>query len=539
MTHNMTHKKNILCIFMILAALLLFATASAFAVSVPAASGKINSSSGACLRKSASTSSGLITVVPDNTDVKIYSEVFKSKTSTAKTSVWYQVNVNGRSGYIRSDLIDNVKYGSVKGKVNQKANFRKGPGTKMTKAGSYKKGTELTICLNSYPVSSTKGSSKIWYKVKSGSKYYYLSSKYVKLTGQTAAASASKTAATAASKSAVKKAATAASKTAAASAAKTANTTAAKSTTSASTKKAGASTASSNVDKQFEAYMTSQGFPESYKTRLRVLHKAHPNWVFVGYNTGISWSTALSKETKGGTSLVSKIFPSSYRDGSWQYERGWYKASSKVVAYYMDPRNFLNENSVYMFEDLTYKPKYQTATAVSSILSPTKLPGYGFTANVFVNAGKANNVSPVFLASRARQETGGGSSAITGAKILGKKVYNPFNIGAFGGNDPLYNGLLYAYAKVWTTPQKAVTGGAAEMAKNYINKGQYTSYYQRFNARNGVSKIGTHQYMTNIMAPYSEASSTRTSYAKYGILSQPLVFEVPIYSGMPSSTKLP
>ena len=57
--------------------------------------------------------------------------------------------------------------------------------------------------------------------------------------------------------------------------------------------------------------------------------------------------------------------------------------------------------------------------------------------------------------------------------------------------------------------------------------------------RNGESKVGTHQYMTNIMAPYSEAGSTKTSYQKYGIMNKPIVFEIPIYKGMPSSTKLP
>ena len=82
-------------------------------------------------------------------------------------------------------------------------------------------------------------------------------------------------------------------------------------------------------------------------------------------------------------------------------------------------------------------------------------------------------------------------------------------------------------------------GGAQELAKNYINQGQFTTYYQRFNVRNGESKVGTHQYMTNIMAPYSEAGSTKSSYTIYKILNQPLVFEIPIYESMPASTKLP
>jgi len=369
----------------------------------------------------------------------------------------------------------------------------------MEQAGTYKKGAKITIVLKANPVSSVKGTSSTWYKIKAGTKYYYLCSSKVKLTESTG-----------------------------------------DQTTDTDTSSAAKDTSATNLtDKEFEQYMTNEGFPASYKKKLRILHKAHPNWVFVGYKTNISWKTALSKQTSGGTSLVAASYPAKYRNGKKQYEKGWYKANSKVVAYYMDPRNFLNESRIFMFEDLSYKPKYQTKSVVSAILSPTKLPGYGFTASIFVKAGKANKVSPVFLASRARQETGGGSDAIKGKKILGKKVYNPFNIGAFGGKNPLYNGLVYAYGKGWTTPAKAVNGGAKVLANNYIKKGQYTIYYQRFNVRNGASKAGTHQYMTNIMAPYSEACSTKTSYSKYGILNKPLVFEIPIYESMPASTKLP
>jgi beta-N-acetylglucosaminidase len=293
------------------------------------------------------------------------------------------------------------------------------------------------------------------------------------------------------------------------------------------------------TDAEFEQYLKSEGFPESYRKKLIDLHREHPDWGFTAYKTGISWKEALTRQTKGGTSLVSGSCPKAYRSGSKQYEKGWYKANSKVVAHYMDPRNFLNENCIYMFEDLSYKPKYQTAEVVSAILSPTKLPDYGFTAAKFVKAGKNSGVSPVFLASRARQETGNGGDAVNGTKILGKKVYNPFNIGAFGGTNPLYNGLIYAYGKGWTTPAKAINGGASELAENYISQGQYTLYYQRFNVRNGEKKVGTHQYMTNIMAPYSEAVTTKRSYAKYGITDKALTFEIPVYEGMPSSTKLP
>lgn len=499
MVRTKSLKINLLITAFLFAAVLILFSSGAYAASVPKASGRINSYDGAILRKSSSTSSECLCVLSDNTKVKIYKEVFKSKTSTAKTKKWYYVSADGQKGYVRADLVDNIKYGHIYGKTTAHINYRKGAGTEMELKGSLDKDAKVKIVLKAKPVSSAQGSSSTWYKIKIGKKYYYVCSSNIKLTGSTVDPSPG----------------------------------------ASDPQPGGNDSPSTNLnDEEFEQYLTDQGFPESYKKKLRTLHKAHPNWGFVAYKTGISWKTALAEQTKGGRSLVSGSYPKKYRDGNKQYERGWYKANSKVVAYYMDPRNFLNENRIFMFEDLSYKPKYQKKSVVSAILSPSKLPKYGFTAAKFVKAGKKYKVSPVFLASRARQETGGGGDAINGSKILGKKVYNPFNIGAFGKN-PLYNGLLYAYAKGWTTQTKAVKGGAKELAKNYINKGQHTTYYQRFNVRNGESKVGTHQYMTNIMAPYSEAGSTKTSYQKYGIMNKPIVFEIPIYKGMPSSTKLP
>ena len=487
------------------AAVLILFSCGAYADSVPSASGCIDSWNGAILRQSSSTDSEALCVLADNSEVTIHKEVFKSRTSTARINKWYYVTAGGRRGYVRSDLVDNIKYHEVSGRTTSSVNYRKGAGTGMEKAGSFSKGAAISIVLKAMPAVSPGSTGRIWYKIKKGSYYYYVSSSGAELTDKAEEpAQASDGSSEAASESVSTKVPDPA-----------------------------------MTDKEFDQYLKDEGFPESYRKKLRVLHKAHPDWVFVGYKTNISWDTALSKQTRKGTSLVSASCPKSYRDGTKQYEKGWYKANRRVVAYYMDPRNFLNSERIYMFEDLSYRPKYQTKSVVSSILSPSKLPRYGFTADMFVKAGKASKISPVFLAARARQETGGGSDAINGSKILGKKVYNPFNIGAFGGKNPLRNGLLYAYKKGWTTRTKSVKGGARELAKNYISKGQNTIYYQRFNVRNGRRKAGTHQYMTNIMAPYSEAGSTKTSYSRYGMLKKPLVFEIPIYKNMPASTRLP
>lgn len=493
-------------ILAMLSAAILIMSAHTYAASGVKGSGQINGADGVNLRESASTSSGSIAVLRDNTRLKIYREVFKSKTSKSKKKIWYYVKANGMKGYVRADCVDNVKYNTVAAKVKTAVTVRKGPGTKMKKVGSLSKGEKVTVYLDARPVKSTRGSSKTWYKIKYNGKYRYVCSKYIKITG-------------------------------------TPTTDVQPSQDQVSQVVSVTSNAFSKMtEKQFENYLSNQGFPEAYKKSLRTLHKKHPNWVFVAYKTGLSWNDVLEKQTKNGVSLVHKSYPSSYRskakNATKQVEPGWYNASATVVAYYMDPRNFINEDRIYMFEDLAYQSEYQTTSVVSKIIAGTKLSSYGFTAKVFMNAGKKYKISPVFLAARVRQETGGNSDSVNGSKSGGTVVYNPFNIGATGSN-PVASGLAYAKKKGWTTPAKAVDGGASYLASGYISKKQNTIYFQRFNVANGITKAGTHQYMTNVMAPYSEAYITKSSYTKFGIANEPLGFIIPVYKSMPSKTKLP
>ena len=92
-------------------------------------------------------------------------------------------------------------------------------------------------------------------------------------------------------------------------------------------------------------------------------------------------------------------------------------------------------------------------------------------ASWFVSAGKENGMSPIALAARARQETGGGSIAISGYIFPdGKYAYNPYNIGAYSNANPVMRGLEYAKKQGWDTKQKAVFGGAKFIASGYIKQ---------------------------------------------------------------------
>ena len=101
-------------------------------------------------------------------------------------------------------------------------------------------------------------------------------------------------------------------------------------------------------------------------------------------------------------------------------------------------------------------------------------------------------------------------------------------------------GLVTAMNNGWNTIEKAIDGGASFLANGYINQGQGTLYYQKFNVRPKATYSSyTHQYMTNIQAPATEGNQTYNSYRNSGILSNSFIFEIPVYNNMPAYTSLP
>ncbi|MDO4746560.1 MAG: SH3 domain-containing protein, partial [Bacillota bacterium] len=316
-------------------------------------------------------------------------------------------------------------------------------------------------------------------------------------------------------------------------------------------------------DKEFEAYLNSQGFHESYKAGLRALHAEHPEWVFKGVKVGYSWSTALSKESVVGRNLVSSSAPVSHRStasGSYnsktkkwtKFDGSWYSADKDVIAYYMDPRNFLNESGIYQFMTHSYDSKSQNANTVAAVIKgsfmQSKNPGGGYSSySTLINAaGKAAGVNPNVLAAMIIQEQGwNGSSLVSGTYKGYTGYYNFFNIGAYTTStmNAVQRGLWYAkgsgtgatsYSRPWNTPYKSIKGGAQFYYNEYVSENQDSYYSKKFNVYNGSSKVGTHQYMTYVAAAASEGSIVKRAYASNS--DYPVVFEIPIYNSMPSTS---
>lgn len=322
------------------------------------------------------------------------------------------------------------------------------------------------------------------------------------------------------------------------------------------------------TDAEFEQAMKNEGFPESYRQSLRILHSAYPYWQFKAYKTGLDWKTAVTAESKTGVSLISnsrgKAWKSTASDaydastGKWKVFDGstWVAASRAAVAYYMDPRNFLNDRSIYMFELLEYQSQYQTRAGVNTILSNT--PFYNKTfkykdllteaekkmyyVDAFMDAAKNSKASPYHLASRVKQEVVTSatttSSAVSGTVSTYPGIYNFYNIGATSSSTPVLNGLKWAsnktagtYLRPWTDPYRSIVGGAQYISSGYIAKGQNTCYLEKFNVTS--YKRYEHQYMTNVEAAYEEAIKTKKAYA--GMMDEsPLVFSIPVYENMPA-----
>lgn len=300
-----------------------------------------------------------------------------------------------------------------------------------------------------------------------------------------------------------------------------------------------------------------------YAELINNLKKQHPTWTYTIFFTGLDWNQVIKNET---TEAHSRNLVPADRKGEWlcayceankkTYDEGRWKGASEVaVSYYMDPRNFLYEDYIFQFEELGYNAELHTISGVNSILANCKyLQGNSINyidtngkqatinksyAQIIMEAGKTYNVSPYHLASRILQEQGTTGTAMVSGNYNStyRGYYNFFNIGATG-SDIMANGLKYAKNNGWSSPEKAIHGGAKFIAKEYIQYGQSTLYLQKFDVVDDYeTELYYHQYMQNVSAAKTEGEEVRGAYKKLGFINTsneiPFNFLIPVYENMP------
>ncbi|QTN00811.1 SH3 domain-containing protein [Sediminibacillus dalangtanensis] len=217
---------------------------------------------------------------------------------------------------------------------------------------------------------------------------------------------------------------------------------------------------------------------------------------------------------------------------------GTIPATRSQVEYYMNPDNFAKDASSYFqFLKLSHSAQLSANEINSKVLNNKgTLTG---TADAFIEAGEKFNINEVYLMAHALHETNNGKSALAAGVGVDAKgnvvgsgktpaytVYNMYGYGAYDGC-ALSCGAKYAFDHNWFTPEAAVIGGAEDVTKNYINKGQDTLYKMRWNPANP----GVHQYATHVSWAVSQTTKISDIYSlldKY-VLS----YDIPQYRNQP------
>lgn len=310
-------------------------------------------------------------------------------------------------------------------------------------------------------------------------------------------------------------------------------------------------------DAEYAKTLKSAGFPDSYIPYLTYLHNKYPNWQFKPGITKKRFASSVSGE-EGKNYMQTKN--DNYRTSSKPAEgSSWFKVNSGVIAFYLDPRNWLTEERIFMFEDLNYDQTLEKEypALIKSVFSGGKLADDKYTVPMF-NAAKSHKISPLHIATRIRLEVGpNGSDSTNGTKFTWKGntysgYYNFFNIGAYETTidgvkySAITRGLAYAAKLInrdgnkWDNIETSILEGSSLLAKGYVNAGQGTLYYQKFNVGpNAYYDKYTHQYQTNIQAPATEGNKTYDALKKANQLNQKFTFEIPVYLDMPEYTSLP
>lgn len=298
-----------------------------------------------------------------------------------------------------------------------------------------------------------------------------------------------------------------------------------------------------------------ENFPESYRESLRILKAMYPNSIFVADNLNISFDEAvniqfLTAQRKQVASSNGLSWRSMHKDaynwanGTYYYGNGgWVSASKSIISYYLDPRNFLGADSVFMFAQQSYNSTHTVDRLRPAVAGTFLANGYDGNPDAYIEdileAARQSKVDPAVLAATIIVEQGsaGSSSLISGTYPGFEGFYNFFNIGASGTTeaDVIRAGLQKAKEKGWNTRRAAIVGGAEFYADGYINKGQDTFYYKNFNFVNEYPSKIYHQYAQSIFDAYNNGIKLKKSYSDTSNENIVVQFKIPVFKNMPAT----
>ncbi|WP_341275177.1 glucosaminidase domain-containing protein [Staphylococcus haemolyticus] len=229
-------------------------------------------------------------------------------------------------------------------------------------------------------------------------------------------------------------------------------------------------------------------------------------------NTSTSKTTSVKKKQPTVTVVYSKY---TYNNAlniqmakapQVNYGSGWYNSSRSATSSAMNNAKIWN-NSKMRYQMLNLG-KYQgiPVSKLNKILrGKGTLSGQG---QAFADGCKKYNINEIYLISHAFLESGYGTSNFASGRY---GAYNYFGIGAYDYNPNYAMTLAKSYG--WTTPAKAIIGGAKFVRRGYINNGQQTLYRMRWNPQSP----GNHQYATDINWCKHQANTIYNLYSQIGM----------------------
>lgn len=220
-----------------------------------------------------------------------------------------------------------------------------------------------------------------------------------------------------------------------------------------------------------EDNLRAQGFSESYIEDLAALQKAHPNWKFVAFKTGIDFDDAVKGELAGTPTTETNLRA------------------------YLDPRNWLNEKYIFQFESIKKSDAVQSVSSVNAILKNTWMAnskinyfdtqGISKTvtevntyADAMIKASNYTNMSANYIAAKIRQENGGATysaTAVCGTRPPFQGMFNYFNIGAY---TTAMDGLAWAAGFLKANKDTVLYDGTNDTASPIVtvSNGQRMTY---------------------------------------------------------------
>ncbi len=252
----------------------------------------------------------------------------------------------------------------------------------------------------------------------------------------------------------------------------------------------------------------STDLPDRYFDAVTALKKAHPTWEFTYVYVGgsmSSYAATIQTQLKNDAGITKSL---------------------ETIMSYMDPKNYMTEDKIYAFLDLTqYDPAHFNDTGLGAMwVEKSNAIVTKKQAVAYINeAAKSLRMNPFFIASRAAIESGYGTSKLARGEVAGSEgYYNFYGIRAVDKNPE--NGASYAKERNWNTPRRALIEGANWIKDQYVDRGQCTPYFLRF-----FPFKSTHIYMSDLTAPTSEAAKLKQGYTAAGTAGKSLHFFIPVY----------